>query len=397
MNDLKLLYINSNYKLEIKSKYPLNKDNIDKYLSIIFKHKEVIEIEEKNNLYYLSIKDGFKKNNLYYFSIKSEDVSFVEFNNSKIILKIKEEKEELPSYWTNYLDEKIELINDKMKNYEYAFIHFTDMHIYTNNMKSPAIIKYLMDNTKIDDIIFNGDIITYYGFFIDAYDELIKFKEAFNEMKYVLVYGNHDSNAKKNKKEDFLIPLDDYKYLVANNSKVKYVENKMYGIYEINNIKFIILDTGADLASSFDDAELAYLREELLNTESDKHVIVLAHKVFIGTSPYVLDPTIEISDVGYKIINCINEVKDKMKAKLVMLISGHNHTDYYQHVGFNALCRTCDASYFNASYDCKYPIRIDGTINEQAIDVVLLNTITQKIEIMRIGCGDKKEDLILGY
>ena len=108
MNDLKLLYINSNYKLEIKSKYPLNKDNIDKYFSIIIKHKEVIEIEEKNNLYYLSIKDGFKKHNLYYFSIKSEDVSFVEFNNSKIILKIKEEKEELPSYWTNYLDEKID-------------------------------------------------------------------------------------------------------------------------------------------------------------------------------------------------------------------------------------------------------------------------------------------------
>jgi len=198
MNDLKLLYINSNYKLEIKSKYPLNKDNIDEYLSISFKHKEEIEIEEKNNLYYLSIKGGFKNNNLYYFSIKSEDVSFVEYNNSKIILKIKEEKDELPSYWTNYLDEKIELINDKMKNYEYAFIHFTDMHIYTNNMKSPAIIKYLMDKTKIDDIIFNGDIITYYGFFIDAYDELIKFKEAFNEMKYVLVYGNHDSNAKKN-------------------------------------------------------------------------------------------------------------------------------------------------------------------------------------------------------
>lgn len=397
MNDLKLLYIDANYKLEIKSKYQLNKNNIDKYISILFNHKEDIEIEEKNDLYYLTVKGGFNVNNLYYFKIINDNVSFNNFKERIIILKIKTEPLQLPIYFKEYLDKKIPIINEKIKNNDYSFIHFTDMHINTNNMKSPSIIKYLMENININDIVFNGDIVTYYGFLIEAYDELIKFKESFNDYQYLLVYGNHDSNAKKHKREDCIIPLEHYKYLVADNSKVKYVKNKMYGIYEANNIKFIILDTGADLVSSFDDEELLYLQEELLNTSADKHIIILAHKVFIGTSPYVLNPIIEISDVGNKIISCINKIKNKMQAKLVMLISGHNHTDYYQNVGFNALCRTCDASYFNASYDCKYPIRIDGTINEQAIDIVFVNTKKQKVEIMRIGCGDIKEDLILDY
>lgn len=67
----------------------------------------------------------------------------------------------IPSYWQNHVDEKVSVIRELMKDAgrnKSSFLWYTDIHWEDNYQKSPAILKYLCDNTPIQKVNFGGGI-----------------------------------------------------------------------------------------------------------------------------------------------------------------------------------------------------------------------------------------------
>lgn len=396
-----LKYINKNYKLEILSSIELTLDNISNYLKIEVLHEDKICVEKGiDNLYYVFFENGFSKDNLYYFKILNSELLFKCSKKQELLLKIKPiQNIILDDYWRTYLDEKIASLQEKVKESDFSFLSLTDFHVNTNQMKSPLIIKYLMERLKIDEFIFNGDIITEYSSLIKAYDELVKWREATKGLKYLLVYGNHDSNAKDYTDDDKVISMANFKYLVCSNSKVHYIKNEMYGVYDIKdkNIRIIILDTGACKVSQVSTQELTYLKERLLELNNSCHVLIFAHRIFEGTEIGERHPNIVLHQSGKAIKDLIDSVYSDIDANLIGIVSGHNHIDYQERDKYLIACRTCDAGFRNSLFDANNPYRIKGTTEEQAIDLCVLNKNKRLLECIRIGVGDKKMDIKYHY
>ena len=398
---IKLKYISNDYKLELLSNELINEENIRSFLKIEFLKEEEIKVENiSNNHYYVYPAFGFNKDNLYYFKIINEAVSFASTKKEEIILKLKQKLDSsLDDYWYDYLDKKIEEIKPKLKESDFSFITLTDFHVNTNQLKSPKIVKYLMDKLKIDEFIFNGDIITEYNSLIKAYAELIKWRELTKDINYILVYGNHDSNAKDYTDDDNVISMANFKYLVCKNNKLNYVKNTMYGCYDIKgkNIRLITLDTGACKVSQVSKEELAYLQKSLLELDKNYHVLIFAHRIFEGTEILEKHPNITLHKSGKLIKDAIDNVYSSVNANIIGIISGHNHIDYKEEDKYLLMCRTCDAGFRNSLFDANNPYRIKDTFEEQALDVCLVNKNERKLECIRIGVGDKKMDVEYRY
>ena len=398
---IKLKYINKNYKLELLSKKEINRENIHYFLKIEMLNKEEIQVIKVNdNLYQIFPKDGFSKNNLYYFKIISKNLMFTSVKKQELLLKIKQrQKLVLDDYWYSYLDKKIEEVKPKIKESDFCFVTLTDFHVNTNQLKSPLIIKYLMEKLNIDEFIFNGDIITEYDSLIKAYDELVKWKEVTKDLKYLLVYGNHDSNAKDYTDDDKVISMANFKYLACKNSKVNYVKDTMYGSYDIEDkkVRIIILDTGACKVSAPTKEEIAYLENKLLEKDNNYHILIFAHRIFEGTEIGEKHPNIVLHKSGKLVKDAIDKVYSRMNANLVGIMSGHNHIDYKETGKYLNMCRTCDAGFRNSLFDANNPYRIKGTFEEQAIDLCILKTKERKFECIRIGVGDKTMDETYSY
>lgn len=398
---IKLKYINKNYKLELSSNKCINEDNIHHFLKIEILNKEEIKVEKaSDNLYYVFPKNGFTKNNLYYFKIINKEVTFKCTKKQELLLKIKTSKKlVLDDYWYTYLDKKVEEIKPKIKEGDFTFVTLTDFHVNTNQLKSPLIIKYLMDNLKLDEFIFNGDIITEYDSLIKAYDELVKWKEVTKDLKYLLVYGNHDSNAKDYTDDDKVVSMANFKYLACKGSKVNYVKDTMYGTYDIEdkNVRVITLDTGACKVSQVTNDELIYLQEKLLEKDSKYHILIFAHRIFEGTEIGEKHPNIVLHPSGKAVKTAIDSIFSDLRANLVGIMSGHNHIDYKEVDKYLLMCRTCDAGFRNSLFDANNPYRVKGTYEEQAIDVCILNTRKRKFECIRIGVGDNAMDEEYNY
>ena len=396
--DIKLKYVTKDEKIEIISNTKIS--NIDDYIEYHFLNDDKLVLEKiDNNSYYLYPSLGFQKDNLYHIIIKDKNISFKSTKKKELLLKIKSDDIKLPKYWKKYLDDKIPSLIDKTKNNDFNFILFSDVHINTNRLKFAAIIKYLIDKVRVDEVICNGDVITSYDTLIKAYDELIKFKELTKGIKYLYVYGNHDSNAKDYSKDENVVKLNNFKYLIINNDKIKYEKNKMYGVYDIDDkkIRIIVLDTGACKVSNLDEEELEYFKSKLLE-RSDYNILIFAHRIFAGTELYELNPNIFIHESGKKIKDAIDEVYDKMTSSIISIFSGHNHIDCMdENSKYNNIARTCDAGDRNSLFDANYQYRDKQTTKEQAIDYVSINTKLRTIDVIRIGCGDALSDLSIKY
>lgn len=396
---IKLDYINTNDKIEIITKLDINKDNYTKYIRFedtlnIF----VLRFEKTNDGYLIYPSKGFQEDVVYYISLLSNDIKFKEYNTNELVLKIKKGYI-LPLYWKEYLDKKILLINEKLKESDYSFIYLTDCHLSTNYLNFASIIKYLLANTEIDDCMFGGDVCTYYGKKIKALEDIVKWNELTYDIEMISAYGNHDANSKEFISDSEYMDKLDFKNLCMSNSKVDYVNNELYGIYDIvdKKIRVIVLDTGVYKMSELDEEELNFMKDKMLDLDSDYSVIILAHKFFCGTEQNERHPNIVLHEEGIKIKNAIDSIYDKLKCNLIGVFSGHNHIDCDRVDKYPMIATTCDSSGWNALYDANYPIREEDTINSQALDIVFINKKNRTIDTLRIGVGDKTQDRKYNY
>ena len=104
----------------------------------------------------------------------------------------------IPSYYNNYLKEKNKKVNEIMDNIKEctSFVFFTDVHVNNNSLNSPYIIKNILENTSVNDVICGGDIISGYNDENGIVKDCEIYLNKFGFSKPYFVRGNHDCYAK---------------------------------------------------------------------------------------------------------------------------------------------------------------------------------------------------------
>ena len=298
----------------------------------------------------------------------------------------------IPSYYfcDNYLDSKVTDIRDLIRsadgNYD-AFFFCTDFHWPINQQHSPALIKYISSKTRINRLFCGGDFAD--GINVDS---LNAFRDAFGGRIYN-VAGNHeymDLFAENSSTVAKTILAGDVWAWLNGHMTDAVTDNPHGNYYYADNvtqkIRYIVLSVYSDgEVWSYDGTQDSWLDATLQNLPDGYQAIVFVHHI-----ANVIFPTLEATLSPGGVV--IAETLDAHAADVLCVFCGHLHIDTIMRTagGIPIISTTCDK---NTPYDANEEAhflsaggRNTGTINEQAIDVVIVNRASNKIDMVRIGC-----------
>ena len=330
--------------------------------------------------------------------------------------------DELPGYYhaDNYIDSKVDKINSNSSIASGVnFAYITDTHYGDNAGQSGNLLKYIKENTAISTVVFGGDIVRAYGTKANAWDDVKKYTNLVDDIGIIYgTKGNHDITIKASANETtgWTAPQSTiYDILNRKNERLidNGINNKSYYYFDnkIQKVRFIVLDQYEDVQSGettywgtnskFNQEQLDWLINDALNIDGYT-LVVFTHSPSDSSmqyySPYL--------DVVQKLLVAVankqhftynqNELTadvdfSKTTNTIACHLSGHAHIDE-THVDNSVLSIgvLCDAAY-NDDPQYKDKPRTKGTINEQAFDIVSLDTTNRTIKLVRIGQGNDRE------
>lgn len=324
----------------------------------------------------------------------------------------------IPGYYheDNYIDNKIDVINQNTQvQTGVSFAYFTDSHWGDNANQQGKLLDYISQQTSINQIFFGGDIPQAYGINSKLKDATNLYQKIVKSTKYPVysVHGNHDLTIKASSTSDQGLTENQFKqYDVLNRSnelKINGVLNKNYYYLDnpVQKVRFIILDDWSGIDTSIAHGIKAGITQDeidwLLNVALDVDgytLVILTHApsdeqipVYVPTNKILQQVLIAINNKQKFELNEDNitaSVDFSDTTNYVALhLSGHNHQDA-SHIDNNVLSVStiCDALYND---DPNYTEqRQKGSINEQCIDVVSVDTTNRTIKMCRIGAGDDR-------
>lgn len=329
------------------------------------------------------------------------DVSLVARKKLQADIGVNEGNWMVPDYYNNtgYLAHKTRIISDMIRKTIIngdAFYFITDTHWEINRQHSPAIIKQMDKILNIPRLFHGGDLyhlgLSYDGYNVEAVNAYRN--SLYHTNKVYFTDGNHE-------------------YIVYDGIGAKYgdvfAETKIYlddvvfggankNYYYINNyqkkIRYISLYTwgewtGTDYIHGFEDTnQLTWFRDVALNVESGWKIIIFSHGLVWLQSPLVGG---FMYTQGYNnIANIVNNYQGN--GEIVAFICGHSHHDsvHFEIMSCPVIVTTSDmnAPIEGVGYIDFYDLseaRTDGTVNEQAFDVVVYNTDDGIFHFCRIG------------
>ena len=331
-------------------------------------------------------------------------------------LKLMNNNEAVPSYYTAHMDEKIETILNLKQTCALQFIFITDYHYgtYNNTHTVRPLLTKLVTDSGVNIIINGGDTWT------SGNKAIISLAEARSRLmnglietqplapcEYYFLLGNHDTG------------LD---YKVSNGNTTTYgpyfTTNELSEIiggpltgrqvisdpaskgmayyFDIDSFRFIFINPTLNTlgSSETDEKVYAFLASALLDS-NNKKIIILSHVYYnsssIPTGVNNCKTIIEAynnrstaaptSAVNAKFTNCTG--------KVICWIAGHSHADSNYNLSDGTpviVTTTCNAGGEMGGLD-----RSIGTINENAFDVFSIDTTNHKIYVTRIGAGSDRE------
>lgn len=305
----------------------------------------------------------------------------------------------LPNYYDNYIEKKITIIENMLKESSVdgdAFYFITDMHWDKNAQNSPEIISRMNKKLRIDKVFTGGDL-TLNGY---ANSPLKELRDASLSPRNVYaISGNHE----------FLGENTTY-------SEIYYMQSSLYdndvhfgdmekNYYYVDNskkkIRYIILasygeaENGASVSLFTDDKQLNWFAETALNVTKDWTVVIFTHSLY--AVPLYSDGTWgDVIEQPTQKNNGFTNVIKKFKSNggtIACIIQGHLHLDRIFSVDGmpQVVCTTCDKYLpWIENGVVKEPWisenRKINTVTEQAFDVVILNKKERKVSFVRIGC-----------
>ena len=317
--------------------------------------------------------------------------------------------------------DKVDLVN-KTDIDGGSFIFITDTHGTSNTWNSPQQIKYILQNTPIDKVIWGGDAISAYGDNIEqqwewhcnAFDANIK-----GYGNLYKVRGNHDFTIKESGDSEggrTLSQHQTFQYLFkdAPNSIVRNADDPdgCYYYFDDDNshIRFIILDTDDSVNegnvpwgvnNGVHDIQLDWIANTaILNTPDNYGIIIVSHIPITDTTTQYFSTFKNllqvVSAVNSKSAGIIGPVSYDFSAlsnvRVLLYLSGHQHHDMqtYQN-GVLHVVTACDTAYSDYLSD---PFVVDKSgrygANAQCFDGVCIDKDKENISFIRFGVGGNR-------
>ena len=327
----------------------------------------------------------------------------------------------IPTYYKEHLNSKIDEINALEQNIgvngdTVGFI--TDIHVPSNSMNSPYLLKEIYNKTNLSMVFDGGDsafgsssvINTKELAISELYESINSFNVALNN-RIIRNVGNHDNNGygAYYQEQVRIEPNELFGILFKRQTdKVVYDENNPYGNYcyydnEKQKIRYIILsteETGEKKGFSVACTEWLVNKAFVFPT-SGWSVAIFTHQPIKDNNNYYRHremfkalnngTTFNWEDTyGTAVYNIHADFTGNKQANVLFVACGHMHQDgigidnnvvYFQ--------TTCDAHY-NDDYSQLGYRRDAGTVYEQAFDIICINKQTKHIDLVRVGAGNNR-------
>lgn len=265
-----------------------------------------------------------------------------------------------------------------------AFFFITDQHWSQNAKNSPAIIRYLAQNTNIRKVFNGGDT----GDKLAGVPYVKKIESLFcGEAFYAM--GNHEFEQSATNSElvyAFDMPNEARQIGGSPNGHYYYVNNNY------QKIRYVIL---CGDGAGYTTEQKNWFENVALNVDDGWKIVVITHWIifFWGTDTVYW---------GNQSAHDIADICDTFNAsatngkEVIAIFQGHTHRDrvYYTDGGLPIIVTACDkyiASNTGVTndqdeviYDINVP-REKFTVSEQTFDGVIINISTRKIHLVRVG------------
>ena len=317
---------------------------------------------------------------------------------------------ELPEYWADFLEEKIETIRGNMtsagRNGE-TFIFITDLHWHNNVKNSPRLMFEILRRLNIHHCICGGDVINE-GTREESVGVMVDVVNAFKhyDIDFLTAIGNHDRNWNiYNNQRDYperrFSEADLFALLERLSKKVyqNFTDDKFsngigYNMYyddPITNTRFIIIDINdgiVDQDAGTQSFEFTNYNElaQVLHDSNGKHVVIISHILESGSG--IGTKLATISDA----LNARTTVSTSYctadftgcTGKVHLIVGGHAHSDSSRLSSGGIPIVICDTD-SNLSHNTD--AHVAGTTKEQAFDVITVDYANNSVKFVRIGRG----------
>ena len=301
----------------------------------------------------------------------------------------------LADYWDGHFRKKCKIVNEiaaGIANGMPSLVFITDMHLATNIMLSPELVRRVVANTNTNMVVFGGDAINTPISAKEAKHVLRYVRNAFGDAEVHLVRGNHDGNRQgAGATSDKKVTDADFLGIARHESEVRDGEH----IYchrddEEHKVRFIFLDSGEPNSHHVDARQIAWMKDRVLELEEGWTVLVFVHQFYRYNLEADEVKVVARSTSGILVKDALDSVCDEAKAVIAGVVSGHIHKDYaeYSEKGYPIVSTNCDA-YGRARPDIDYSHKL-GTVSEQMFDVISLDTEQKMLYFTRIGHGKNR-------
>lgn len=296
----------------------------------------------------------------------------------------------VPDYYLTerYLTNKVSRINEvgaSVGGNGDVFMVITDQHWESNAKKSPALMRYLSLNCKIPRLFALGDI----AFGLNT--EYLSMLDSAYLGTVHHVAGNHEwDRGTTGNALAYYMDSGKENQIGNANRHYYYVDNRQ------QKIRYVIMSSETEgNGAGYEAEQIAWLTNTALNVEAGWSIIVFAHSI------YNYNPTNDAFSMishAQSFLTALDGYSGN--GEIVAVFSGHTHRDAVMHTtgGIPIILTACDKykPYIESGAD-KEPwlsaTRTEGTITEQAFDVVAMDKTNKTLTLIRIGApADNRVD-----
>lgn len=310
----------------------------------------------------------------------------------------------VPDYWKEHLDSRVADIRSALvaagRN-KSAFLWWHDAHWTYNFKQSPALLKYLHDNTVINKTFYGGDVLdAEEGLDLDVLAYAYDWRKAIRDLpNHYSVIGNHDDG--NHTETDGNIPDGFiYSFLMAAEEKPHVVYGDGYYYYfdePAEKTRYIFCDTATrDGNIGNEDTngpQTQFVKSALLTTPEGWHIVCIAH-IWCDVD-YTVNPPVAtgFSSGGQKLLNMFDDYNARSGdytnavGKVEFCIGAHTHRDeqYTSTGGICVILTETDSRHVRSAYSAT-----GGTTDENSVNAIIADYTAKEVHVIRVGRGESR-------
>lgn len=327
--------------------------------------------------------------------------------NEETVSQLSENNVVVPDYWKTELDEGVEAINTALctaGRKKSMFLFYSDAHWNYGSQVSPALLKYLYQNTGMTKTFYGGDIINDKSTDYDGMAYLWDWRKQLKNLpNHHSVAGNHDGGDNG----IYFAEQYVYGYLLAAEETFDIVRGDKGLYYYMDNpcekTRYLCLDTGCQDYSSLSDEQMTFIVESLKSTPDGWHIVVVAHIWYeVDYDQYNIRPIPikGISATASSVLAILDNYNSRngefsdCGAWVEFCIGGHVHYDYdaKSSTGIPIILVETDSQHTRGNYTYTA-----GTTTEASVNGIIADYTNHKIHVVRIGRGESRDVNITNY